>query len=160
MEFSHLEFSHLKDDDIRMVDVSEKSETLRTATAQAVVTMKSDVMEMIISNRIKKGNVLLTAKTAGIMAAKKTSDMIPLCHNIFITSADISYELSADKIRVLSTVSAKSSTGVEMEALTAVSIAALTIYDMCKSADKAIEISGICLLTKTGGRSGSYIRVI
>jgi cyclic pyranopterin monophosphate synthase len=154
-------FTHIDDEGrVRMVDVSEKQPTVRTAKAQAVVQMQPRTFEKIFSQKIKKGNVLETARIAGIMAAKKTSDLIPMCHPLNITHAQIDFfPVDSDSsIRIESMVRLTGKTGVEMEALTACSVAALTIYDMCKSYDKAMVISDICLLEKTGGKSGTFRR--
>jgi len=144
----------------RMVDITDKKPTLRSAVAQGVVSMKPSTFEMIYNNTIKKGNVLETARIAGIMAAKKTSELIPMCHPINISHIDINFEPDKDEssINVKALVRLFGQTGVEMEALTAVSVAALTIYDMCKSQDKKIIISDICLLEKSGGKSGTFVR--
>jgi len=141
-----------------MVDVSDKKETLRTAEAYAEVLLGKEAFTAVKDNTIKKGDVLAVSKIAGIQAAKKTHVLIPLCHNIFISNIDINFNLNekAFRIEIESTIKTNAKTGVEMEALTAVSVAALTIYDMCKSVDKGITISKICLLSKTGGKSGDY----
>ncbi len=143
-----------------MVDITDKEPTLRSAVAQGVVSMEPSTFEMIYNNTIKKGNVLDTARIAGIMAAKKTSELIPMCHPINISHIDINFEPDRDdsSIRIKTSVLLFGQTGVEMEALTAVSVAALTIYDMCKSHDKKIIISDICLLEKAGGKSGTFVR--
>jgi cyclic pyranopterin phosphate synthase len=145
---------------VRMVDVTSKKATLRTATAQGVVIMQSDTLKKILEQTVKKGNVLETARIAGIMAAKKTSDLIPMCHPLSLThiSVDFFPETDANAIRIEATVRLIGQTGVEMEALTAITVAALTIYDMCKSYDRAMEIADIHLLEKSGGKSGHYIR--
>jgi len=154
-----MELSHLgKDGNVRMVDVSEKKSTLRIAKAYGKIYMKKKTIEAILNEEIKKGNVLTTAKIAGIMGAKKTSELIPMCHNIFISNIDIEFKVNEDNIEIFSTAKTHSQTGVEMEALTAVSIAALTIYDMCKSVDKEMEITEVYLLEKSGGKSGKFIR--
>jgi len=144
----------------RMVDVSNKKETLRTASAYAKVSLSKKVFDMIRDNLINKGDVLAAANIAGIQAAKKTSELIPLCHNIFISDISFKFELIKKdySIEINSTAKTKGTTGIEMEALTAVSVAALTIYDMCKAVDKSIEISKIHLLSKSGGKSGTYKR--
>jgi molybdenum cofactor biosynthesis protein MoaC len=141
-----------------MIDVSEKSATTRTASATADVFVSDVVFERIKENSIEKGDVLSIAKIAGIQAAKRTSELIPLCHNIEISKVNLILKLNESKKSVEITSFAKTvaKTGVEMEALTAVSIAALTVYDMCKALDKSIEISNIKLLSKTGGKSGDY----
>ena len=141
-----------------MIDVSNKKETMRTAKAYAEVLLGKEAFTAVKNNALKKGDVLAVSKIAGIQAAKKTHELIPLCHNIFISNIDIKFKLNemAFGIEIDSTVKTNAKTGVEMEALTAVSVAALTIYDMCKSVDKGITISKICLLSKTGGKSGDY----
>lgn len=143
-----------------MVDVTAKDITMREAVAKGSVFMQQGTLKVVLANEIKKGDVLGVARIAGIMAAKRTSEMIPLCHPLNITSVDISFEPVREKncIDITATVKVSSQTGVEMEALTAVSVAALTIYDMCKAIDKGMTISGIRLMKKTGGKSGTYIR--
>jgi len=141
-----------------MVDVSDKDITLRRAKAQAVVKMKPQVIELIKKKKILKGDVLEQAKVAGIFAAKKTSNLIPLCHPLSISNVKISFVLSSKEIKITSDVTARERTGVEMEALIATTLAALTIYDMCKMYDRAIEITEILLLEKTGGKSGVFRR--
>ncbi len=145
---------------VKMVDVTEKEPTLRIAVAQGIVSMNSDTFEKIMSRTAAKGNVLETARIAGIMAAKKTSGLIPMCHPLNITHISIDFlpDKTKNIIRIESTVRIIDQTGVEMEALTAVSIAALTIYDMCKSYDREMIISDICLLEKSGGKSGMFVR--
>ena len=153
----------------RMVDVSEKAATLRAATAAAEVRMAPETLALVMEGRMAKGDVLDVAQVAGVMAAKKTPDLIPMCHPIAITGVDIAFEvcegggaINPDEnsaiINIEATVRCKGETGVEMEALTAASVAALTIYDMCKAVQKDIEITGICLLSKSGGKSGDYTR--
>jgi cyclic pyranopterin phosphate synthase len=144
----------------RMVDVTDKKETLRTATAAAKVLVNPDVFRLIKEGRTAKGDVLGVAQVAGIMAAKKNSELIPMCHPIRITGVDINFTLNeADaSVGIEATVRCKGETGVEMEALTAASVAALTIYDMCKAVQKDLEITGICPLSKTGGKSGDYFK--
>lgn len=152
-------FSHTdKSGKAKMVDVSSKEETVRTAEAFAEVQVPENVFEKIKSNEIQKGDVLAVAKIAGIQAAKKTSSLIPLCHNIFISSIDVVLNLNEKKniVEIKSFAKTTAQTGIEMEALTAVSISALTIYDMCKSLDKSITIKEIKLLSKTGGKSGNF----
>jgi cyclic pyranopterin monophosphate synthase len=141
-----------------MVDVSEKALTSRTAVAQGHVTMQPATLELIRSGGAKKGDVLGVARIAGIMAAKKTHDLIPLCHPLLLTKVtlDLAFDDTLPGIRITATVRVGGQTGVEMEALTAVSVACLTIYDMAKAADKAMRIGGIQLLEKTGGKSGDY----
>ena len=144
---------------VRMVDVTEKKPTLRIAVAQGVVSMNSDTFEKIMSRTTAKGNVLETARIAGIMAAKKTSDLIPMCHPLNITHISIDFFPDKKKniIRIESAVRIIDQTGVEMEALTAVSVAGLTIYDMCKSYDREMILSDIRLLEKSGGKSGVFV---
>ena len=143
----------------RMVDVSDKQATLREATARGTVFVNAETFGLILRGEIKKGDVLAVAQIAGIMAAKRTPEIIPMCHPIAITGADISFELDAERnaIGITATVRCKGETGVEMEALTAVSTAALTVYDMCKAVQKDIEICNIRLLRKSGGKSGEYV---
>jgi cyclic pyranopterin phosphate synthase len=151
--------SHLNEaGEARMVDVSDKPVTERSATAQGFVAMAPATLALIETGEAKKGDVLATARIAGIMAAKKTHELIPLCHPLAITKATIDFERSTRPtgIRVTAQVKVAGQTGVEMEALTAVSIACLTIYDMLKAADKAMTLGPIRLLEKTGGRSGTY----
>lgn len=154
-----MKLSHINDEGrARMVDVTQKSETSRTATAEGTVKVSPDTMKVIRDGGIAKGDVLSVAQVAGIMAAKRTADIIPMCHPLNLTSVDISFTLTGAEIHITATVKCKGSTGVEMEALTAVSTAALTIYDMCKAVQRDIEISDIRLLHKNGGKSGEYIR--
>jgi cyclic pyranopterin phosphate synthase len=143
-----------------MVDVSAKEPTLRTAVAAAAVRMKRETLSAIIEGRITKGDVFAVARLAGIAAAKRTPDLIPLSHPLAIHHAAIEFYLNQDsgEIRVSATVKAFERTGVEMEAMVAASVAALTIYDMCKGADKGITINDIALLSKEGGKSGIYRR--
>lgn len=141
-----------------MVDVGDKAETSRSATAEGFVRMLPETLALVREGNAKKGDVIGTARLAGIMAAKKTSDLIPLCHPLMLTkvSVEISEDDSLPGLRVTATAKLTGRTGVEMEALTAVSVTCLTIYDMAKAADKAMEIGGIRLLEKTGGKSGHY----
>ena len=151
--------SHIDDKgQARMVDVSEKSVSARTAIAEGFVAMQPETLALLQSGDAKKGDVLATARIAGIMAAKKTHELIPLCHPLAITKATVAFTEQSSPTGILVTAEVKVSgqTGVEMEALTAVSVACLTIYDMLKAADKAMTISQIRLLEKTGGRSGIY----
>ncbi|CAN7352459.1 cyclic pyranopterin monophosphate synthase MoaC [Rhizobium sp. LjRoot254] len=143
-----------------MVDVGGKAETVRIAVAEGAIRMRPDTLELIVSGNAKKGDVIGTARIAGIMAAKKTSDLIPLCHPLLISkvSVDITPDTALPGLRVQATVKIEGKTGVEMEALTAVSVACLTLYDMAKAADKGMEIIDIRLKTKSGGKSGDYIR--
>jgi cyclic pyranopterin phosphate synthase len=142
----------------RMVDVSDKATTHRSAQAEGFVAMSPATLALVETGTAKKGDVLATARIAGIMAAKKTHELIPLCHPLAITGATVGFEAVRDPcgLRVTAEVKVSGQTGVEMEALTAVSVACLTIYDMLKAADKAMTLSGIRLLEKTGGRSGTY----
>ena len=142
----------------KMVDVSEKKITLREAVASGIISMKPETLGMIMNKQIVKGNVLEVAKVAGIMAAKKTSDLIPMCHPLEITHVEMLFNTrEADScIEIESKVKIQGRTGVEMEALVAVSTAALTIYDMCKAVDKGMVISQVKLVRKSGGRSGEY----
>lgn len=141
-----------------MVDVSEKEITTRVAEAYAEVKVSDEIFSAIKSNSVKKGNVLSIAKFAGIQAAKKTSELIPLCHNIFISKIDVKLRLNSRKktVEIKSLAKTTARTGIEMEALTAVSVAALTVYDMCKAIDKSMVIGNIKLLSKKGGKSGEY----
>jgi cyclic pyranopterin monophosphate synthase len=153
------ELSHLNArGEAHMVDVSDKAVTSRTAVAEGFVAMAPSTLALIETGSAKKGDVLATARIAGIMAAKKTHELIPLCHPLAITKVTVEFTHSHDPvgIHVQSEVRVSGQTGVEMEALTAVSVACLTIYDMLKAADKAMSFSGIRLLEKTGGRSGTY----
>ena len=142
----------------RMVDVSDKDTTARTAIAEGFVAMSPATLALIESGDAKKGDVLAAARIAGIMAAKKTSDLIPLCHPLAITKATVDFKPSQNPpgVHITAEVKVSGPTGVEMEALTAVSVAALTLYDMLKATDKTMVISNIRLLEKTGGRSGTY----
>lgn len=152
-------FSHLDENGrAKMVDVTEKPDTERTALASAEVLLTDEIFEKIKNNEVGKGDVLTVAKIAGIQAAKKTYELIPLCHNIFISKVDLSLELNEAKKSVVIKAEAKtvSKTGVEMEALTAVSVAALTVFDMCKAISKSMVITDIKVLSKTGGKSGDY----
>ncbi|MGH1469672.1 MAG: cyclic pyranopterin monophosphate synthase MoaC [Cellvibrionaceae bacterium] len=141
-----------------MVDVGQKEITERVATAQAVVKMQKNTLELIINGGHKKGDVLAVARIAGIQAAKKTPDLIPLCHPLMLTSiaVELTPQEESHSIIILATCKLAGKTGVEMEALTAASVAALTIYDMCKAVDKGITINDIKLLEKSGGKSGDW----
>ncbi len=160
MELTHFN----KEGRARMVDVSGKAETSRTARAEAKVYMAPSTMEKIKSGRIGKGDVLAVAEVAGIMAAKKNSDLIPMCHPIMISGVDISFEIvdgegndsHSSVLKVMSEVRCQGKTGVEMEALTAVSVASLTVYDMCKAVQRDMIISDIRLIYKDGGKSGVF----
>jgi cyclic pyranopterin monophosphate synthase len=150
---------YLKHGEVTMVDVSAKSVTTRTAVARAFVQMTPRVVKAVRALKNPKGDPFEVARIAGIAAAKRTAEWIPLCHPLLITHIDVTPRLCKDGVEVHSRVTATSQTGVEMEALVAVTCAALTVYDMCKALDKSIEITGICLLEKTGGKSGDYHRV-
>lgn len=155
------EFTHIgTSGQVRMVDVTEKDTTSRTAIARGQIFMTPDTLEKIECQAFKKGNVLETARIAGVMAAKKTADLIPMCHPLNVTHVKVDFLLDPDSsaIQIEATARIVGQTGVEMEALTAVSVAALTIYDMCKSHDRKMRISNICLLEKSGGKSGTFIR--
>lgn len=153
-------FTHLnKEGRARMVDVTDKEDTLREAWACGKVLMSPQTLKLIKEEGLKKGDVLGVAQTAGIMAAKKTGWLIPMCHPLFLTGIDLSFKLEEEGvIHIKSRVKTTGKTGAEMEALTAVSVAALTVYDMCKAVDKDMEITEIYLMEKTGGKSGHYIR--
>ena len=138
----------------RMVDVSTKPETRRTARAHAFVRMRPEVLRSLPQN--PKGNPLEIARIAGIAAAKKTADLIPLCHPLMLTHADVDVQIEPDGVRIIASAATTAQTGVEMEALTAAAVAALTVYDMTKALDKSIEIQDVYLIEKTGGKSGDY----
>lgn len=156
-----MDFTHINDQGRgRMVDVTKKDDTERVARARATISMQPETLQLIISGGIKKGDVLGVAQVAGIMGAKQTANLIPMCHPLLITSVDISFNLdeSNNNIIINSEVKTTGKTGVEMEALSAVSIAALTVYDMCKSVDRWMKIESIELLEKQGGKSGHIRR--
>ncbi|QAA33322.1 cyclic pyranopterin monophosphate synthase MoaC [Clostridium manihotivorum] len=154
-----MEFSHFNEEGrAHMVNVSDKADTKRVAVARGTIKMKKETIRLIKEGLIKKGDVLSVSQVGGIMGAKKTWELIPMCHNILLTGSDISFEVKEEEIEIQATVSTIGKTGVEMEALTAVNIAALTIYDMCKAVDKEMVITDIRLIKKTGGKSGEYIR--
>jgi len=142
----------------QMVNVSAKPVTERKASASGFVRMSGETVRAIRDRRMPKGDPLETARLAGIMAAKRTPDLIPLCHPLMLTHVDVRLEVRDDGVAILSTVTTTAETGVEMEALTAAAVAALTVYDMCKAVDKSMVISDICLESKTGGLSGDYFR--
>ena len=153
--------SHLNEaGEARMVDVSDKAVTERSATAEGFVAMAPETLDLILRGGAPKGDVLATARIAGIMAAKRTHELIPLCHPLPLTQVTVDFTPSRDPagIRVEATAKVEAKTGVEMEALTAVSVACLTVYDMVKAVDRGVEFSGIRLVEKTGGRSGTYRR--
>jgi cyclic pyranopterin phosphate synthase len=144
--------------EVRMVDVTAKEVTSRTAVARAFVSMKPAVVRSIRRLETPKGNPLEVARVAGIAAAKRTSELIPLCHPLPLTHIDVTARLCKNGVELQSRVTATARTGVEMEALAAVTVAALTVYDMCKALDKEMEITGVHLVEKIGGRSGHYLR--
>ncbi len=152
--------THFEDGKPRMVDVSQKPATLRTATAEATVRLQPEAVEALREGGVGKGDPLSVAQLAGILAAKKTGELIPLCHPLPITAADIELRFLPEEARVhiTATVKTKAETGVEMEALTACAVAALTVYDMLKAASKGLEITDLRLLHKTGGKSGEWKR--
>jgi cyclic pyranopterin phosphate synthase len=156
MKITHLN----KDGNATMVDISDKVETTRSATAQTVMIFNEEAYQVLKNGYVKKGDILSVAQTAGIMGAKQTSNIIPMCHPLNITSVNIAYTFNdeAQELTIQSTVKITGKTGVEMEALTSSSITALTIYDMCKAIDKGITIKETKLLNKSGGKSGDYIR--
>ena len=150
----------------RMVDVSEKRPTERIARAQAKVFLLPETLERIQKGRIAKGDVLAVAQVAGVMGAKRTPDLIPMCHPLLLTSVDVDFQEHSQAnqsgqcaIVIMATVKTTGATGVEMEAMTAVSVAALTIYDMCKAVDKGISFGEMFLISKSGGKSGTYTRI-
>ena len=145
MKLSHLDARG----EARMVDISAKPVQLREATAQGEIRLQRATIDLIASDKIAKGNVLATARIAGIQAAKKTGELIPLCHPLPITHCEVDFEVAEDRIIITASAKIAAQTGIEMEALTAVTIAALTIYDMCKAVDKQMQIGDIKLLTKT-----------
>ena len=154
---AHHKLSHINDSNrAQMVDVAAKPITARTAIAEAFVHISPELASAISQNKIAKGNILDTARLAGIQAAKRTDELIPLCHSLPLDSVDVDLVLEENKVRITATARATARTGVEMEALTAASVAALTIYDMGKAIDRAMTISGIRLLKKTGGTRGDY----
>lgn len=154
------ELSHINaDGEAKMVDISAKGDTVREAIAKGKVIMQPETLAQVKNAGMKKGDVLAVARVAGIMAAKKVPDLIPLCHTIPLDSVTVDFDLSASNcICITATAKCTGKTGVEMEALTAVSVAALTIYDMCKAVEKGMTITDIYLETKTGGKSGTYKR--
>ncbi len=142
----------------RMVDVTEKPVTSRRATAESCIRLSKETMRLLVQGGLPKGNALEVARLAGIMAAKRTGDLIPLCHPLLLTHVDVLAEPGGTGVRFLATVRCSGSTGVEMEALTAASVAALTLYDMVKAVEKGATIEKVRLLTKSGGKSGPYRR--
>lgn len=156
-----MDFTHFNESGrARMVDVGQKDDTVRIARASCYVEMKEETLEAIIGGKIKKGDVLAVAQVGGIMAAKRTYELIPMCHNILITGCDIDFDIDKEKnrINILAIVKTRGKTGVEMEALTAASVCALTIYDMCKAIDREMIIDDLKLMEKDGGKSGHFIR--
>ena len=154
-------FTHIDDKGrVRMVDVTDKKPTVRVAVAGGSVFMQPETFQLIRDQKVKKGNVLETARIAGIMAAKKTSELVPMCHPLQLTHVQVDFEPDEvhHRIGIKAAVRTIDQTGVEMEALTAVSVAALTLYDMCKSYDREMRVSDILLLEKSGGKSGEYKR--
>jgi len=154
-------FTHLDSEGhVRMVDVTDKMPTARRAVARGLVRMQAETLEMIYDQKIKKGNVLETARIAGIMAAKKTAALVPMCHPLNLTHVQVDFwpQPADSALRIEAAVRIVDQTGVEMEALTAVAVTALTIYDMCKSYDRSMTITDIYLLEKSGGKSGTYHR--
>jgi len=153
------ELTHFDDSGAsRMVDVSGKPSTARRAKAEGRVVMLPETMALIRDRKLAKGDVLEVARLAGIMATKRTDELIPLCHSLGLDGATIDFEISNDReLRIESNVTVQGRTGVEMEAMLAVSIAALTVYDMCKSVDRGMRITGIRLLEKSGGKSGHFV---
>jgi len=155
------DFTHFNESGrARMVDVSAKDATARTAVAFGRVLVNADTFALIRTGGLKKGDVLTTAQIGGIMGAKRTSEIIPMCHNVPLSGVDIDFCMNEEALAVEITATAKCAgqTGVEMEALTAVSVAALTVYDMCKAVQRDIVIDRICLLRKSGGKSGEFVR--
>jgi cyclic pyranopterin monophosphate synthase len=142
-----------------MVDVSAKAETVRTATAKGQVVMQPQTLGLISDGTAKKGDVLAAARIAGIMAAKRTAELIPLCHVLLLEAVTVEFELLADAVEITATVRTTGRTGVEMEALTSVSIAALTIYDMLKAVDRGMRIEGVRVVLKSGGASGDFVQL-
>ena len=152
-------FSHLgPDGKAHMVDISEKQDSKRTARARATISMAKETIVALQQDDVPKGDVFAVARVAGIQAAKRTGDIIPLCHPLMLSSVKVEFEISDDKVEIEAEVTTVGRTGVEMEALTACSVSALTIYDMCKSLDKRMKITDLALLQKTGGSSGDFIR--
>lgn len=155
------DFSHFNENGrARMVDVSAKADTKRTAVAAGRVRVNRETFDLIRSGGLKKGDVLTTAQIGGVMGAKRTSELIPMCHPILISGVDLDFRMNEEAlaVEITATVSCTGATGVEMEALTAVSVAALTVYDMCKAVQRDIVIDQIRLLRKSGGKSGDFVR--
>lgn len=163
------ELTHINENgDVRMVDVGDKPDTQRVAVAEGFISMQPETLQLIVEGKAAKGDVLACARVAGVMAAKQTSSLIPMCHPLLITKAEIECDPvqagqradGAVGIRVQATCQVSGKTGIEMEALTAASVACLTIYDMCKAVDRGMEIGDVRLLKKSGGKSGTWERVI
>lgn len=154
MPLSHIDASG----NARMVEVSDKPVTAREAVAEGIITMSTEALTILRERRAAKGDVLLVAQIAGIQAAKRTGDLIPLCHPLPLSGVDVHFELLPDGVRCEATARTMDRTGVEMEAMTAVSVALLTVYDMIKAVDRGMTLSGVRLLRKSGGRSGTWTR--
>jgi len=157
---SESRLSHIDDSGrARMVDVSPKDETMRVAVARGRVLMQQETLRLLLRGEIAKGNVLTTAQVAGIMAAKHTHELIPMCHPLLLTGIDVDLtpDEGANSVEITATVRTTGKTGVEMEALTAVTVAGLTVYDMCKAVDKGMHIDSVRLVRKSGGKSGDYV---
>ena len=153
-------FSHLDNKgNARIVDISKKKKSSRYARAKATVWLSKKILTMVKKDKLKKGDVINVARIAGIMGAKHTSSLIPLCHNINLDSSDIEFRFLEEELEIVSTVKSEEKTGVEMEALTAVTVSALTIYDMVKGVDKSVYIKEISLLQKKGGKTGDYKKI-
>ena len=154
------ELTHINDKgEAKMVDVSPKDDTVREAFVTGGVRMKPETLDKIKQNQMKKGDVLAAARIAGILGAKKTPDLIPLCHTILVSEITIDFEfIGEDYIEIKTMAKSTGKTGVEMEAMTAAAVSALTIYDMCKAIDRGMSIESICLQKKSGGKSGTYIK--
>jgi cyclic pyranopterin phosphate synthase len=152
--------THVDDEGrVQMVDVGEKPDTERVAVAKGEITMRPETLRLIVEGDVPKGDVLTTAQVAGIMAAKRTPDLIPLSHPLLLTKVDVSFDIDeqASRIEITATVRCRGKTGVEIEALTAVSVAALTIYDMAKAVEKTMQIGNVRLVRKSGGKSGEFV---
>lgn len=159
MDMDGKKLTHLDEEDrLKMVDVGDKERTDRAARVRGEICMEPETVALIAQNRVAKGNVLEAARLAGIMAAKRTGDLIPLCHPLNITAVDIEFTLKSDRVEVEAQARINDRTGVEMEALTAATVALLTIYDMCKGVDRGMVISDVRLMEKRGGKSGVYQR--
>ncbi len=156
------EWNHFDDNgNAVMVDVSDKRETRRIAVAEGTITVNQEVFDAIVGRTVKKGDVLTVAQVAGIMGTKRTSELIPMCHVLNLSNAKVTFELFPDQLQIKAVCQVKTEgrTGVEMEALTGVSVALLTIYDMCKAIDKSMELGEIHLCSKSGGKSGDFVRI-